>query len=121
MIIPIKCFTCGKVLADKYLYYTQRVNEIKTSRGLDKNAEPKPGDMSLTEICPFINRVVPHISMATRRNQKTRKGQRRQRQSLRQKLRHHPLIPPLTCRARPGSGSDVFAHLFVCMHDCVNL
>ena len=37
MIIPIKCFTCGKVLADKYLYYTQRVNEIKTSRGLDKN------------------------------------------------------------------------------------
>ena len=37
MIIPIKCFTCGKVLADKYLYYTQRVNEIKTSRGLDKD------------------------------------------------------------------------------------
>ena len=37
MIIPIKCFTCGKVLADKYLYYTQRVNEIKTSRKLDVN------------------------------------------------------------------------------------
>jgi DNA-directed RNA polymerase subunit N (RpoN/RPB10) len=37
MIVPIKCFTCGKVLADKYLYYTQRVNEIKTSRGLDVN------------------------------------------------------------------------------------
>ena len=41
MIIPIKCFTCGKVLADKYLYYTQRVNEIKTSRGLDKNEVKK--------------------------------------------------------------------------------
>ena len=37
MIVPIKCFTCGIVLADKYLYYTQRVNEIKTSRGLDVN------------------------------------------------------------------------------------
>ena len=37
-------------------------------QGLDKYAEPKPGDMSLTEICPFINRVVPHISMETRRN-----------------------------------------------------
>ena len=30
MIIPIKCFTCGKVLADKYQYYlreTQKFNE----------------------------------------------------------------------------------------------
>lgn len=30
-------FYMRKVLADKYLYYTQRVNEIKTSRGLDKD------------------------------------------------------------------------------------
>jgi DNA-directed RNA polymerases I, II, and III subunit RPABC5 len=37
MIIPIKCFTCGKVLADKYLYYSQRVNEKKTALGLDKD------------------------------------------------------------------------------------
>ena len=29
MIIPIKCFTCGRVLADKYLYYERRVREIK--------------------------------------------------------------------------------------------
>ena len=27
MIIPIKCFTCGKVLADKYLYYCRAVNK----------------------------------------------------------------------------------------------
>jgi DNA-directed RNA polymerase subunit N (RpoN/RPB10) len=25
MIIPVKCFTCGKVLADKYRYYKQEV------------------------------------------------------------------------------------------------
>lgn len=25
MIIPIKCFTCGTVLADKYTYYCQEV------------------------------------------------------------------------------------------------
>jgi len=37
MIIPIKCFTCGKVLADKYLYYCQRVNEKKTALGMDKD------------------------------------------------------------------------------------
>ena len=30
MIIPVKCFTCGKVLGDKYTYYTKRVREIKT-------------------------------------------------------------------------------------------
>tara|TARA_B100001248_G_C26958953_1_gene265020 strand:- start:123 stop:365 length:243 start_codon:yes stop_codon:yes gene_type:complete len=29
MIIPIKCFTCGKVLADKYLYYKKTCIEIK--------------------------------------------------------------------------------------------
>ena len=29
MIIPIKCFTCGNVLADKYLYYQQKVRAAK--------------------------------------------------------------------------------------------
>ena len=29
MIIPIKCFTCGCVLADKYRYYTEQVCKIK--------------------------------------------------------------------------------------------
>jgi DNA-directed RNA polymerase I, II, and III subunit RPABC5 len=29
MIIPIKCFTCGTVLADKYTYYCQKVRESK--------------------------------------------------------------------------------------------
>lgn len=27
MIIPIKCFTCGTVLADKYAYYCERVRQ----------------------------------------------------------------------------------------------
>ena len=29
MIIPIKCFTCGKVLADKYIYYKNEVKKAK--------------------------------------------------------------------------------------------
>ncbi len=29
MIIPVKCFTCGKVLGDKYLYYKKTVIEMK--------------------------------------------------------------------------------------------
>jgi len=35
MIIPIKCFTCGKVLANKYLYYIRKVREKKLSDGLE--------------------------------------------------------------------------------------
>ena len=27
-LIPIKCFTCGNVLADKYLYYIQEINKV---------------------------------------------------------------------------------------------
>ncbi len=33
MIIPIKCFTCGTVLADKYRYYQAEVKKIKIQRG----------------------------------------------------------------------------------------
>ena len=37
MIIPIKCFTCGEVLADKYRYYLQEVNRIKIENKSDTN------------------------------------------------------------------------------------
>ena len=37
MIIPIKCFTCGTVLANKYRYYQDEVRKIK----IDKNLEDK--------------------------------------------------------------------------------
>ena len=33
MIIPIKCFTCGNVLADKYRYYQEKVREMKLANG----------------------------------------------------------------------------------------
>ena len=35
MIIPIKCFTCGNVLADKYLFYIKEVRKIKISKDMD--------------------------------------------------------------------------------------
>lgn len=34
MIIPVKCFTCGNVLADKYRYFLEEVRHIKISNGL---------------------------------------------------------------------------------------
>ena len=38
MIIPIKCFTCGKVLANKYNYYLIKVREIKVKEDLDSES-----------------------------------------------------------------------------------
>ena len=37
MIIPIKCFTCGNVLADKYQYYKINVRKEKIKKNLDEN------------------------------------------------------------------------------------
>ena len=35
MIIPIKCFSCGKVLANKYLFYLNEVKKQKIASGVD--------------------------------------------------------------------------------------
>jgi DNA-directed RNA polymerase subunit N (RpoN/RPB10) len=39
MIIPIKCFTCGNVLADKYRYYLEEVRKRKLSDKKMENIE----------------------------------------------------------------------------------
>jgi DNA-directed RNA polymerase I, II, and III subunit RPABC5 len=37
MIIPVKCFTCGKVLGDKYRYYQEEVRKAKLARNMEVN------------------------------------------------------------------------------------
>ena len=34
MIIPVKCFTCGNVIADKYLYYVREVKKMKEEQSI---------------------------------------------------------------------------------------
>ena len=65
MIIPIKCFTCGNVLADKYRYYQNEVRRIKLQKGNDiekvvylskDNIEKTPegtvlDNLNLTNVC----------------------------------------------------------------------
>jgi len=36
MIIPVKCFTCGKVIADKYEYYIREIRKRKEGVNIDK-------------------------------------------------------------------------------------
>jgi DNA-directed RNA polymerase subunit N (RpoN/RPB10) len=35
MIIPVRCFTCNKLIADKYTHYITRVREKKLALKLD--------------------------------------------------------------------------------------
>ncbi len=65
MIIPVKCFTCGGVLADKYRYFLEQVRKQKmrdnkslnqveylSSRNMDKTIEGNVlDDLGLTDPC----------------------------------------------------------------------
>jgi DNA-directed RNA polymerase subunit N (RpoN/RPB10) len=65
MIIPVKCFTCGCVLADKYRYFQEQVRKQKmrdnkslnrveylSSKNMDKTAEGNVlDDLGLKDPC----------------------------------------------------------------------
>ncbi len=65
MLIPVKCFTCGKVIGDKYLYYQEQIIAVKNERRInpdviqyldetqiDKTVEGEILDkLKLTRIC----------------------------------------------------------------------
>jgi DNA-directed RNA polymerase subunit N (RpoN/RPB10) len=65
MIIPVKCFTCGKVIGNKYLYFKRVVRAEKLKKSIDPddviyltedNIKKTPegkclDDLGLTKIC----------------------------------------------------------------------
>jgi len=38
MIIPVLCYTCSNVLADKYRFYVDEVRRLKAERGVKADA-----------------------------------------------------------------------------------
>ena len=76
MIIPIKCFTCGKVLANKYRYYQTEVRRRKLAAGqpidniiyltkefIDKTPEGIVLDeLKLTRIC-CRRHILTHVDI----------------------------------------------------------
>lgn len=44
MIIPVRCFTCGKVIADKVDYYNLEVEKLKNSNKKNTNEMYKDFD-----------------------------------------------------------------------------
>ena len=51
MIIPIRCMTCGKVLADKWEYYVRRCKEVeKDGEKAPKHFDDHPKGKVLDEL-----------------------------------------------------------------------
>ena len=72
MIIPIKCFTCGMVLADKYRFYGMEVRKRKLQKGVSldnvvyltkNNTEKTTEGEVLDELC--LTNVCCRIHMLT--------------------------------------------------------
>ena len=73
MIIPVKCFTCGKVLGNKYRYYLQEVRKNKldntdnivylTKNNVGKTIEGKILDkLKLNKIC-CRRHILTHVDI----------------------------------------------------------
>jgi DNA-directed RNA polymerase I, II, and III subunit RPABC5 len=51
MLVPVRCFTCGKVLANKWEYYMTRLREERFKKEIDlADDEPEFLDLSLPEL-----------------------------------------------------------------------
>ena len=79
MIIPVRCFTCGKVLSDKYLYFKNKVRQLKIDQNADENkviyltpefiqksSKTPEGivmdELKLGNIC-FLNYILTHVDI----------------------------------------------------------
>ncbi len=55
MIIPIRCMNCGNVLADKWLFYQQKVKELRGATNvkpiyMDGKSVPDTPELKVLEI-----------------------------------------------------------------------
>lgn len=39
MIVPIRCFTCSKIIADKYDYYIEEMNKLEKNNQINDNPD----------------------------------------------------------------------------------
>jgi len=79
MIIPVRCFTCNKVLGDKWEFYERRVQEMKDRGEIDDsdarqdvvNAKPKEprgvllDELGLTRMC-CRRHMLSHLDLVHR-------------------------------------------------------
>ena len=41
MIVPIRCFTCSKIIADKYDYYIEEMTKLEKNGDINENPDYK--------------------------------------------------------------------------------
>ncbi len=68
MIIPVRCFTCGKVLADKWEYYKEKCKELEIQNGggavsKKKKEEEKDIPMSKYFVEPFKKDLLDELGL----------------------------------------------------------
>jgi DNA-directed RNA polymerase subunit N len=66
MIIPIRCVTCGKVLADKWRFYSRKVEEAEVSGKADPGFRARLLDeLGLTRYC-CRRHMLSHVDLVDR-------------------------------------------------------
>lgn len=48
MIIPIRCMNCGNILADKWLFYQQKVKELRANSNSSSSSSSSSANSSST-------------------------------------------------------------------------
>lgn len=68
MIIPIRCFTCGKLIADKWEPFTQRIQQEG-----EKNTNKILDDVGLKRYC-CRRMLISHVPLLKAISEFTQKG-----------------------------------------------
>ena len=61
MIIPIRCFTCGKVLADKWNYYVKEVEKMQKKPNSESSSSPNLSTKTDDNLRYFDNNMTNEI------------------------------------------------------------
>ena len=69
MIIPVKCFTCGNVLANKYLYYVEEVSKLKQMKDEQNYGKHEQGNtLSYGEFQSYLDETFPTLNLDVQRD-----------------------------------------------------
>lgn len=63
MIIPVRCFTCGKVLANKWEYYQRRVKELEKEAAGEKAAGTEKKDAHKNFDAVYTGKVMDELGL----------------------------------------------------------
>jgi DNA-directed RNA polymerase subunit N (RpoN/RPB10) len=57
MLIPIRCFTCGKTLADKYDWYVQETEKLRAAKSDDESKSGALAHFDSVHTGPLLDKL----------------------------------------------------------------